>query len=75
MGATRKCNGDIQRAVAGVWGNVLRRLRGGEREKAVGLVVGSLGEDDGVLEAWIFISACKVRSSPPFFIRKANGAV
>ncbi|KZT41896.1 hypothetical protein SISSUDRAFT_176457 [Sistotremastrum suecicum HHB10207 ss-3] len=58
-GATRKCNGDIQRAVAGVWGNVLRRLRGGEREKAVGLVVGSLGEDDGVLEAWIFISACK----------------
>ncbi|KDR69878.1 hypothetical protein GALMADRAFT_255731 [Galerina marginata CBS 339.88] len=53
-----KCLGEIQRAVAEVWGGVLRRMKSGSREKAVRL----LAENAAVIEdasAWVVVYACK----------------
>lgn len=54
-----KCHGEIQRAVAEVWGGVLRRMKSGAREKAVEL----LAENTAAIEdasAWAVVYACKV---------------
>ncbi|KAH9485782.1 U3 small nucleolar RNA-associated protein 20 [Psilocybe cubensis] len=53
-----KCHGEIQRAVAEVWGGVLRRMKSGARERAVEL----LAEKSAYLEdasAWVIVFACK----------------
>ncbi|KAL0061427.1 U3 snoRNP protein [Marasmius tenuissimus] len=53
-----KCLPEIQRAIAEVWGSVLRKLKASLRERAVVLVAQDLsGIDDAA--AWIFVSACK----------------
>lgn len=54
-----KCLGEIQRAVAEVWGGVLRRMKTGPREKAVRLIAQSaVGVEDA--NAWVLVYACKV---------------
>ncbi|KAG5220006.1 U3 snoRNP protein [Salix suchowensis] len=51
---------EIQRAVAEVWGSVLRRLKVAGREKAVQSIAGDLeGLEDA--SAWCLVFACKVR--------------
>lgn len=55
-----KCLPDIQRAMAEVWGTLLRRLKGNEtREKAMTLLAQSL---EGLENSWAtaFVYACKV---------------
>lgn len=56
-----KCDPEVQRATAEVWGATIRRLKTGAREQCVALVAGSA---DGLPDAcaWIFVFACKVRS-------------
>lgn len=55
-----KCLAEIQRAVAEVWGGVMRRMKTGTREKAVRLLAknAALMED---ASAWVVVYACKVR--------------
>jgi U3 small nucleolar RNA-associated protein 20 len=54
-----KCNPQVQRAVAEVWGAVLRRLKGDARVNAVEMLSKDLeGIEDAA--AWIVVSACKV---------------
>jgi U3 small nucleolar RNA-associated protein 20 len=55
-----ECNSEVQRAMAEVWGSLLRRLRASRREEAVVVMASDLG---GVEEAcaWAYIFACKVR--------------
>lgn len=55
-----ECNSEVQRAMAEVWGSLLRRLRASQREAAVEVMASDLG---GVEEActWAYIFACKVR--------------
>ncbi|KAJ3744880.1 armadillo-type protein [Lentinula detonsa] len=53
-----KCLPEIQRALAEVWGSVLRRLKPGLRSKAMVLLAQDLkGIDDAA--AWCLVSACK----------------
>ncbi|TFK50804.1 hypothetical protein OE88DRAFT_1680621 [Heliocybe sulcata] len=53
-----KCNGEVQRAVAEVWGALLRRFKSAVRERAVELISESVdGIDDAC--AWMVVSACK----------------
>lgn len=55
-----KCLPDIQRAMAEVWGTLLRRLKGNQtREKAITLLAQNL---EGLDNAWAtsFVYACKV---------------
>ncbi|KAK1236291.1 U3 snoRNP protein [Marasmius sp. AFHP31] len=53
-----KCLPEIQRAIAEVWGSVLRKLKASLRERAIVLVAEDLsGIDDAA--AWMFVSACK----------------
>lgn len=55
-----ECNSEVQRAMAEVWGSLLRRLRVSKR----GVVVEVMAEDLGGVEdacAWAYIFACKVR--------------
>ncbi|KZT18582.1 hypothetical protein NEOLEDRAFT_1246369 [Neolentinus lepideus HHB14362 ss-1] len=53
-----KCNGEVQRAVAEVWGAVLRRFKSAVRERAVELIAGSVeGIEDAC--AWMVVFACK----------------
>lgn len=56
----RKCSYEVQRAGGEVWGTVLRRLKGSNREVGVHAILERLEEADGVLEAWAAVSACKV---------------
>jgi U3 small nucleolar RNA-associated protein 20 len=52
-------NPEIQRAVGELWGvGVLRRLKGVERERAVGMLLE--GEDSGEVAAWSIAFACQV---------------
>ncbi|KAF9524996.1 armadillo-type protein [Crepidotus variabilis] len=53
-----RCLGEIQRAVAEVWGAVLRRFKNGHREKAVLLLAKSVGEAEDAT-AWVVVFACK----------------
>lgn len=55
-----KCLGEIQRAMAEVWGAVLRRMKAGPREEAVRL----LAKHTTTIEdasAWAIVYASKVR--------------
>lgn len=54
-----ECNSEVQRAMAEVWGSLLRRLRTSRREAAVEIMASDLG---GVEEAcaWAYVFACKV---------------
>lgn len=55
-----KCLPEIQRAMAEVWGSVLRRLKTNVREKAVTLLAENAeGVED--TSAWVIVFACKVR--------------
>lgn len=62
----RQCIPEVQRAVAEVWGSVLRRLKAAGREKAVQSIANDLeGLEDA--SAWCLVFACKARiplSSP-----------
>ncbi|KAF5389929.1 hypothetical protein D9757_003643 [Collybiopsis confluens] len=53
-----KCVPEIQRALAEVWGSVLRKLKTSLRPKAVVLVAANIENIDAAA-AWCFISACK----------------
>jgi U3 small nucleolar RNA-associated protein 20 len=54
------CLPEIQRAMAEVWGSVLRRLKTAAREKAVTLLAEKAeGVEDA--SAWVVVFACKVR--------------
>jgi len=57
-----ECNSEVQRAVAEVWGSVLRRLKASRREVAVEIMAEDLA---GVEDActWAYIFACKVCST------------
>ncbi len=52
------CDPEIQRAVAEVWGNVLRRVKGEARESCVTVIMASASTD---VAAWVAVCACKVR--------------
>ncbi|KAF8058583.1 hypothetical protein FPV67DRAFT_1428362 [Lyophyllum atratum] len=52
------CLPEIQRAMAEVWGSVLRRMKAGAREKTVALLAeGAEGIEDA--SAWVIVFACK----------------
>lgn len=54
-----ECASDVQRAMAEVWGSLLRRLRAPQREAAVELMAEELsGIEDAC--AWAYIYSCKV---------------
>lgn len=55
-----KCPGEIQRAVAEVWGSCLRRMKKEAREKAVTLLADRTGDIENA-SAWALVFACKVR--------------
>jgi U3 small nucleolar RNA-associated protein 20 len=58
-GVLPRCLSEVQRAVAEVWGAVLRRLKASAREKAVELLAADIkGIEDAC--AWILVFACKV---------------
>lgn len=53
-----KCPPEIQRAMAEVWGALLRRLKTSGREQAVTLAAADVvGAEDAI--AWVFVCACK----------------
>jgi len=55
-----ECNSEVQRAMAEVWGSLLRRLKASRREEAVEVMAEDLsGVEDAC--AWAYIFACKVR--------------
>jgi U3 small nucleolar RNA-associated protein 20 len=54
------CNSEVQRAMAEVWGSLLRRLRASRREMAVEIMASDLGGAEDAC-AWAYIFACKVR--------------
>ncbi|KAG6860769.1 hypothetical protein C0995_007801 [Termitomyces sp. Mi166 len=54
----RNCFPEIRRAMAEVWGSILRRFKPAVRAKAVNLLTAHVeGAEDAV--AWIIVSACK----------------
>ena len=54
-----ECNPEVQRAMAEVWGSLLRRLRTSRREIAVEVMANDLaGAEDAC--AWAYVFACKV---------------
>ncbi|KAL5498462.1 UTP20 [Sanghuangporus vaninii] len=67
-----KCNPEVQRAVAEVWSSVLRRLRKGDRQQCVGLMmVSARGLNEFV--AWSFVFTAKsvaqtIHTSGPLLI-------
>ena len=54
-----KCHGEIQRAVAEVWGSCLRRMKKEARENAVTLLADRTGDIEDA-SAWALVFACKV---------------
>lgn len=52
-----KCNPEVQRAVAELWGTIIRRLKLPIREKCS---IAMVENPDVDISAWIFVSACKV---------------
>lgn len=53
-----KCSPDVQRIIAELWGNILRRLKATTREGCAVAIVKESNEDVG---AWVLVTACKVR--------------
>jgi U3 small nucleolar RNA-associated protein 20 len=60
--ALPECSSEVQRAMAEVWGSLLRRLRTSRREVVVEVMAEDLA---GVEDActWAYIFACKVRQA------------
>ena len=56
-----KCLGEVQRAVAEVWGSCLRRMKKEAREKSVILLADRTGDIENA-SAWALVFACKVCS-------------
>lgn len=54
-----KCDPEVQRTVAELWGMTVRRLKTQARERLVLSVVAGASPD---VSSWVFVSACKVRS-------------
>ena len=54
-----ECAADVQRAMAEVWGSLLRRLRTPQREALVKLMAEELTGVEGTC-AWAYIYSCKV---------------
>ena len=54
-----KCLGEVQRAVAEVWGSCLRRMKKDAREKSVVLLADRTGDIENA-SAWALVFACKV---------------
>ena len=54
-----KCLGEVQRAVAEVWGSCLRRMKKEAREKSVVLLADRTGDIENA-SAWALVFACKV---------------
>jgi len=54
-----KCLGEIQRAVAEVWGSCLRRMKKEAKERAVTLLADRTGDIENA-SAWALVFACKV---------------
>jgi U3 small nucleolar RNA-associated protein 20 len=54
-----ECNSEVQRAMAEVWGSLLRRLRASRREVAVEVMAEDLGGVEDAC-AWAYIFSCKV---------------
>ena len=54
-----KCLGEIQSAVAEVWGSCLRRMKKDAREKSVVLLADRTGDIENT-SAWALVFACKV---------------
>ena len=54
-----KCHGEMQRAVAEVWGSCLRRMKKEAREKSVVLLADRPGDIENT-SAWALVFACKV---------------
>lgn len=54
-----RCLPEIQRAMAEVWGSVLRKLKSAAREQAVQLLAAG-AEDVDDASAWVLVFACKV---------------
>ena len=52
-----KCSPDVQRIIAELWGNILRRLKAATREGCAVAIVKESNEDVG---AWVLVTACKV---------------
>jgi len=55
-----ECNSEVQRAMAEVWGSLLRRLRAPRREVVVEIMASDLARVEDAC-AWAYIFACKVR--------------
>lgn len=60
-GTLTRCNPEVQRATAEVWGATIRRLKVADRELCVRMIAGSAGGSLADACAWVFVSACKVR--------------
>jgi U3 small nucleolar RNA-associated protein 20 len=61
------CLPEVQRAMAEVWGSVLRRLKTAPRTRAVNLLAKNLeGVEDA--SAWAIVYACKVSSGVQFIV-------
>ena len=60
-GTMTRCNPEVQRATAEVWGATIRRLKVADRELCVRMVAESAGNGLADACAWVFVSACKVR--------------
>ncbi|KZT64878.1 hypothetical protein DAEQUDRAFT_769307 [Daedalea quercina L-15889] len=54
-----RCNPEVQRATAEVWGATLRRLKVADRELCVRMIAASAGHGLADACAWVFVSACK----------------
>jgi U3 small nucleolar RNA-associated protein 20 len=52
-----KCDPEVQRAVAELWGTTIRRLKAQGREKCIMSIVTTASLD---VSSWVFVSACKV---------------
>jgi len=55
-----RCLSEVQRAMAEVWGSVLRRMKSASRERAVALLAQHAHQMEDA-SAWVVVFACKVR--------------
>jgi U3 small nucleolar RNA-associated protein 20 len=56
----KSCNSDVQRAMAEVWGTLLRRLKVVSRELLIRHIIEDLAKIEDTC-AWMLVFACKVR--------------
>lgn len=63
------CLVEVQRAVAEVWGGVLRRLKSGPRDDAILLLATNVDLEDAT--AWAVIFSCKVSATLSFIVNQS----